>query len=181
MKANFSPSSSQFDLESIWLCYSVSQESLLAYRASILANFKAGKPLPVHFIGMHKRHLEEYFTQCEKALDYATGFQLLSSIEASLRLDFLGRVNKPRPTSKIDKTFQDIFEVKAFKVNLEEDILEQWKEHKPACVNEIGQFKQILRFRHWLAHGQYWQPDFPKYAPLQAYSIGKNILDCLNN
>lgn len=64
-------------------------------------------------------------------------------------------------------------------MNLEEDILDKWKEYKPACVNEIGTLKQILRFRNWLAHGRYWQPRFPKYAPLQVYTIGKNLLDCL--
>ncbi len=57
---------------------------------------------------------------------------------------------------KIDQVFQDIFEDKAFRVNLEEDILDNWKAHKPAGVDEIGQLKQILRFRDWLAHGRYW-------------------------
>ncbi len=95
MKANFSPSGSQLHFESIWSCYSVSQNSLIAYRASIWANFKAGKTLPVYFMGMRERHLEEYFVRCEKELDYVTGLQLLSTIEAILRLDFLGRVNTP--------------------------------------------------------------------------------------
>jgi len=179
MKANFSPSGSQPHFESIWSCYGVSQNSLIAYRASILANFKAGKALPAHFTGMRERQFEEYFEQCRKELDYVTCLQLLSAIEAILRLDFLGRVNKLRPNSKIDQAFRDIFEVKTFKVNLEEDILDKWKEYKPACVNEIGTLKQILRFRNWLAHGRYWQPRFPKYAPLQVYTIGKNLLDCL--
>jgi hypothetical protein len=179
MKANFSPSGSQPDFESIWSCYHISQKSLVAYRVSILANFKAGKSLPDYFMGMRERHLEECFMQCEKELDYITCLQLLSAIEAILRLDFLGRVNKPRPNSKLDQAFQDIFKIKAFQVNLEEDILDNWKAHKPACVDEIGQLKQILRFRHWLAHGRYWQPSFPKYVPLQVYTMGKNLLDCL--
>ena len=179
MKANFSPSGRKPDFESIWGCYYISQKSLVAYRVSILADFKAGKSLPAYFMGMRERQLEEYFEQCRKELDYITCLQLLSAIEAILRLDFLGRVNKPRPNSKIDQAFRDIFEVKAFKVNLEEDILDKWKEHKPACVDEIGTLKQILRFRNWLAHGRYWRPSFPKYVPLPVYTMRKNLLECL--
>ncbi len=180
MKANFSPSGSQSDLESIWSCYTVSQHSLIAFQARVMADFKAGNRLPAQFTGMRQRHLEKYFVQCDKELEYVTCLQLLIAMEAILRVDFWNRVNKPRPNGKLDRAFQDIFEVKAFKVKLEADILEKWKECQPNCINEIGQFKQILRFRNWLAHGRYWQPSFPKYAPLQVYTLCKHFLDCLH-
>jgi hypothetical protein len=41
-------------------------------------------------------------------------------------------------------------------VALSEDILGSWIKHHPELRSLIGQLRAALQFRHWLAHGRYW-------------------------
>jgi hypothetical protein len=60
----------------------------------------------------------------------------------------------------------------------ESDILEAWKwyiqiglsissSEKDRLIGKIGKFKELLRIRHWVAHGRYWplQLNIKKYPP----------------
>lgn len=40
-----------------------------------------------------------------------------------------------------------------------EDVLDAW--HLTATARAIGEFKQVLPFRHWLAHGRHWHYQGP--------------------
>lgn len=92
-----------------------------------------------------------------KELELNTIFMLLSSIEAMFRIDFNLRVNK-KFKDELSKDFRNIYKVKKNRVSLEEDILKGWQEQFQDFRSIISEYRSALHYRHWLAHGRYWEP-----------------------
>lgn len=98
------------------------------------------------------KHIEE--------LAATSSFSILSSLEASFRVDFLVRCkNKKRDI--LSRRFREIYKKKKDRIKLEDDILDIWKEYyctKAAEKCVITDFIGALKYRNWLAHGRYWEP-----------------------
>ena len=58
-----------------------------------------------------------------------------------------------------------------------QDILDSWKSERPSYKNFCGQLKEVLKYRHWLAHGRYWVPKFPKFDFDTIYSLVETTND----
>jgi len=43
-------------------------------------------------------------------------------------------------------------------VSLERDILEVWREEVPTSRAGVSTLRSALKYRHWIAHGKYFQP-----------------------
>ena len=81
---------------------------------------------------------------------------ILSSIEAALRVDYATRCSA-RLKDSLSRDFRDLFKRYENRVSFEEDILRLWSKHYPELRREIGDLRGALKFRHWLAHGRYWE------------------------
>jgi hypothetical protein len=43
-------------------------------------------------------------------------------------------------------------------MTLEEEILNAWVEHRNVSSSLVRNLKGAFKYRHWLAHGRYWNP-----------------------
>mgnify|MGYP001606499804 FL=1 len=80
-----------------------------------------------------------------------TVFNILSSLEAAFRVDFLQRCYKKKK-DLLSKGFRELHNKKGSRVALEDEILEKWKEHTSVSNKLIGDLKGAFKYRHWLAH-----------------------------
>ena len=114
-------------------------------------------------------------------LNHTSSFTLLSALEAVFRIDYLQRVYKKKKDS-LSREFRQLHHDKGNQVSLENDILEAWKKHaRPVRpVSEaIGELKGALKYRHWLAHGRYWEPKMgrERYDYETVAEIAQRIMD----
>jgi hypothetical protein len=90
-------------------------------------------------------------------LDRLTSFSILSSLEASFRMDYLIRCNQKKKDT-LSRKMREIYQVKGSRASLEDDILRLWKETFPEYKGFISEVITAFKYRHWLAHGRYWEP-----------------------
>jgi hypothetical protein len=84
-------------------------------------------------------------------------FIVLASLEAALRIDYLLR-SSGKKKDPLSKDFRGLFNHRGKRASLDEDILDLWIRHHPSLKRLVGELRSALRFRHWLAHGRYWEP-----------------------
>jgi hypothetical protein len=107
---------------------------------------------PTEIRGLLENRLEE--TSLRSAL------QVLASLEAAFRIDYVIRCLLKKKDA-LSRDFRDLYKLKKTRVRLSEDILERWLVHQShinGLKRLIGEMRGALRFRHWLAHGRYWEP-----------------------
>jgi hypothetical protein len=81
-------------------------------------------------------------------LDFEVSLALLASFESIVDEDVLVRaLGNDRFSHAISKLRKRTSDPRL------EEILDCWKERSPAAQTVIGEFKQLIKFRHWLAHG----------------------------
>ena len=73
---------------------------------------------------------------------------------------------KDQPDS-VSRAFRKLFKSRGQNVRLDEEIWEVWRQSYPSTSPLISQLRGVFHFRHWLAHGRYWQVgnkyDFERY------------------
>ena len=116
-------------------------------------------------------------------LDRLTSFSILSSLEASLRMDHLTRCNQKKKDA-LSRKMRKIYQIRGSRASLEDDILRMWKETYPEYKIFISEVITAFKYRHWLAHGRYWEPKLGRiydYYSLYdlAYSM-EHLLTSLN-
>lgn len=106
-----------------------------------------------------------------------SAFAVLTSLEASFRIDFEARCRK-RLKDPLSVYFRrEVYSKRKHAVRLDEDILEGWKRHEPLASSAlIAELRGAFKFRHWLAHGRYWAPNLGRrydfdYVHLMAGNI----------
>jgi len=112
-------------------------------------------------------------------LDFLFSFDIISTIEATLRFDYMERAHRKRK-GEISHVFRDIYKSKKDRVRLEEDILDIWGRCKPSCKSIIGKFKGVLKYRDWIAHGRYWILKVQKYNTRDVHAIACELIKRLS-
>lgn len=109
------------------------------------------------FMGYSPQELARELEGHLKELEHTSSLSILSAIEAAFRIDYLQRCYQKKKDD-LSREFREIHKTKGSKASLEEDILEKWKEKTSVPKEIIGHLKGALKYRHWLAHGRYWEP-----------------------
>jgi hypothetical protein len=110
------------------------------------------------FVGRSRRGIADEVALRLRESDLRSSLMLLTSLEASFRLDFNDRC-KRRLKDDLSRHFREVEKSRTDRVRLD-DILEGWKLHADVAASLIQQLRGALQFRHWLAHGRYWPPKF---------------------
>ncbi|HZT83351.1 MAG TPA: hypothetical protein VFA26_24180 [Gemmataceae bacterium] len=134
------------------------------------------------FYGMTPQEAEQAIRELAEELDREVTLLLTASFEATFQVDFhdrVGRRKKDPVSRRLRKLARTPRPKRARWVTVEE-ILDVWqKETGKAQV--IGSLKQLVLYRHWLAHGRYWvqKSGLTDPDPFDAWSRGKAVFDAL--
>lgn len=131
--------------------------------------------LPSRFLGYTKSELLSEYRHRIQELENTTTFTMLSSIEASFRIDYLKRVYG-KSKDPVSREFRSTHKEKGNKASLEKDILTIWKNHYSEHQALISELIGAFKFRHWLAHGRYWEPKLGrKYDYAYTYDLSSQV------
>ena len=113
-------------------------------------------------------------------LDYNSAFNVMAAIEAALRTDYLTRVYE-RKRDDLSRAFRAINKAKGRKVLLERDILTAWRVHGALPNGIYSSVLKAFEYRHWLAHGRYWVPEFHrKYDYFTVSGIAQELFEFMD-
>ncbi|HSN97001.1 MAG TPA: hypothetical protein VLS89_01845 [Candidatus Nanopelagicales bacterium] len=134
------------------------------------------------FFGLTRDEFDTCLTLTLDELDEQVVMMLMASCEATLKRDFARRLRDKRPKDQLWRQFRELEQATKDKdadhVRLE-DLLDAWK-RESGKIELIGQLKQLVKRRHWLAHGRHRTyksgvaPD-----PTQAWAIIGAVFDAL--
>ncbi len=110
--------------------------------------------------------------------DLRSAFFVLTALEAAFRIDYLYRCQK-KMKDDLSRAFRVIYKERRGEVSLDEDIFETWKGKSSAPGPRlIGELRGAFNFRHYLAHGRYWEPKLGrKYDFNFVYSLADDVLN----
>ena len=137
------------------------------------------------FIGLSQNELEHHLTYHLREAEYDACLSLLGAIEAAFRLDFDSRYSKrlkdPRSKAvrRMAKEAKDVFH---FRIPISElfDLLAIDHSVPDRVINVL---KIYFKYRHWLAHGRYWQLQKGKPKPTfsDIFQVAQTIKNVLQN
>lgn len=88
--------------------------------------------------------------------DMRSALVTLARVEAALRQDYLRRC-KDKLADDVSIAFRKIHKARGSRARLDEDILDTWYNSlEPQERGVISTLRGMLKFRHWMAHGRYW-------------------------
>jgi hypothetical protein len=94
---------------------------------------------------------------------------LVASFEAILRDDFERRAGDSSASGVLDVRMKSAWKKRTDGRPSFEEILDAWKDTHPGSGPGIGEFKKVLNFRHFLAHGRSRQPK--SHAQIDARTV----------
>jgi hypothetical protein len=89
--------------------------------------------------------------------ELTSSLTVLASVEAAFRIDYLQRCYR-RGKDPVSRAFRGIYKSKKQQASLEDEIFGVWADNSSVPPSIIGELRGAFRFRHWLAHGRYWEP-----------------------
>jgi hypothetical protein len=133
------------------------------------------------FFGMPAAEVRQALGNLRGELENQVVMLLTASFEATIQTDAKKQLAKNRK-SPIARTFRKKLwptRAKLQEWTPVEKVLRVCHQHA-ARPQAIADFKQLLEFRNWLAHGRYWvQKSGLSPDPLEAWEIGKALFEAL--
>lgn len=86
-----------------------------------------------------------------------TVFSILSAVETAFCIDYLQR-NYTKKKDPPSRELRALHKRKGSRASLEDDIFDAWKKRTSVPGRLIEDLKGAFKYRHWLAHGRYWEP-----------------------
>jgi hypothetical protein len=128
------------------------------------------------FAGYVPSKVDEELADRLNETDMRSALAVMTRIEAAFRIDYRLRCRKKRADG-ISIAFRRLHKTYGERVSLEDKIFEIWRSEQPGTSSLIGELKGAFRFRHWLAHGQHFQPKLRgKYDYQSVYLLAVNVL-----
>jgi hypothetical protein len=135
------------------------------------------------FIGMTSDELGQTAKKMRDELDDHVLLLLTASFEAILRVDLAFRGHRRRKLrDSYSQSLRNTFHGRMTKGIRFDEILDAWrKELLGAPKDIIGNFKQVVRYRHWLAHGRYWKQTsgLTELAVKEVWERGNDLLQII--
>lgn len=138
--------------------YDDQKAALKDFQIKVIEEVRLGVlTVEIKFNELSIAEITDYFEQSFEELEHLASFNFLSFVEASLRIDFVNKVKK-KEKSELARKYREITKHKKNKVSLEQDIIETLKELLPSKRRIFSDYTGALNYRHWIAHGRYWNP-----------------------
>jgi hypothetical protein len=78
-------------------------------------------------------------------------------VEGMFKVDYLNRCYGKKK-DELSRELRALYNKYEDDVSFDEDILRAWKQHVHGLGALISEIRGAFKFRHWLAHGRYWNP-----------------------
>ncbi len=142
------------------------------------------------FAGYTPDKVYEELEQRLEEEDRGSVLSILATLEAAFRIsrksfcaqkllreiDYLQRVYK-RKKDVLSKEFRALYKTKGTRISLD-DIFSAWTKHSNAPKRLISDLRGAFNYRHWLAHGRYWNPKLgQRYDYDSIYRLADNIFN----
>lgn len=127
------------------------------------------------FVGYSSAEVKNALRERLDETERRSSLAILISLERAFRLDFEYR-HRRKVKGNLSRAFRTIRKSRR-NVRLDEDIFDAWKGSVTGSNRLIGQLKGAFRFRHWLAHGEYWELKGNKYDFDSLYDIAVEVLN----
>lgn len=122
--------------------------------------------------------INQIFEETYNETETLTCFNLVASAEANIKMFFFTKNRKNRLGRELHKVKRS----KKNKAKLHDDILKLIASNEPHLKKPIYRFGELLAFRHWIAHGRYWERKGKKiYTAEITYAIVEDLLIELSN
>jgi hypothetical protein len=144
------------------------EASLRLYFTQANPNFIA------RFAGRLASEVEQELADRLSETDMRSVLAIMARIEAAFRIDYQQRCEKKKP-DPVSIAFRALFRGQGRNVRLEDDIWEVWRQSHPSTRPLVSQLRSAFKFRHWLAHGRYWQVG-QKYDFQALYILAEGVL-----
>lgn len=107
--------------------------------------------------------------------DIRSALAVMTRIEAAFRIDYLERCRQKKADG-VSIAFRRLHRKYRDRIPLEEGIFDTWRTEEPGTSSLVGELKGAFRFRHWLAHGRYFQPKLGRKYDFQGvYLLAVNV------
>ena len=157
--------------------HSAMVEAMAAHRASVLDSLhRETVAAGTRFFGLTRDEVDLLFDADRQELDAMTILSLMASAEATIREDYLDRIAR-RLKDSLSAAYialhRSLPAAQRRRPLLDEHVLEAMRNSGQVAPHLIGDFRDALRLRHWLAHGRYWTVDLGRnsYAPDDIYRV----------
>lgn len=153
-------------IEQIALHHRDTEEALRRYFST------TSEQIPGRFVGYSRQELKLELQKRLDELELTSSLALLTSFEATLRIDYLRRCYERRK-DPISREMRSVYKQKGTRAGLEDGILVAWRRSMPGSKRLIDDLVAAYKFRHWLAHGRYWTPKLGsrRFDFHQAYTL----------
>ena len=127
------------------------------------------------FLGYTPKEVQEELKERIDELDMHAALGVMAALEASFRTDYLVRCDA-RKKDNLSRHFRELQKASGNRVSLENAILEAWKDHIQSTKTLISEIIGAFKFRHWLAHGRYWEPKLGRrYDFFSVYQLAQQM------
>lgn len=106
----------------------------------------------------------------------AASMDVFGALEAAFRIDFLQRCYR-RERDAVSRALRRLYGEKGARASLEGDVFAAWRRHSDVPRRLVDNLTKAFKYRHWLAHGRYWSPRFPRLDYDEVYTLAKAALD----
>lgn len=158
------------DISHFALHHSDMEEALRLYFSPAASTFST------RFFGNSTAEVAATLEERLAEIDMASALTILSALEAAFRIDYLQRCYL-RQKDPLSRAFRDLHRRRQTRVRLETEIFDIWKEYTDVEAKLISDLRGAFNFRHWLAHGRYWEPKLGrKYDFVTVYALAAIVL-----
>jgi len=146
-------SGKQLDVSYVYLKKESIDNSINLFYSTNNPNYSAD------FIGMSKNEIELTKEDMLKENDITHCLIILTTIEALIRLDADKKYCEKKKNA-YSRKIKDIYDkTKGERIKLEEDLINIRMQEDDSSLRRIyNDLKKCFKYRHWLAHGRYWDP-----------------------
>lgn len=132
--------------------------------------------IAARFVGKDLSQIDEELGERLYETELRSTLAMLASLDAAFRIDYLQRCQQ-RKRDQVSRAFRVLYDRQGSRVRLEDDIFETWKQVLPSTAHLVSQLKGAFKFRHWLAHGRFWEPKHGgKYDYQVIYILAQSVL-----
>ncbi len=160
-------------------------DEMFAHHADVQAALRSyfspdGPEFEVRFFGELVVEVERRLRMRLQEADQQSSLVLLTSLEAAFRLDYQDRVHRRRKDD-LSRSYRELYKRKGTKVQLDGDLFEKWKAQSVLHKQAVANLRSAFKFRHWMAHGRYWNLDPGRYTLPQFYDLALQVSELMNS